>query len=191
MAAVSALAGSFSLPAPARALLTAHNGAAPALEPTEPRLAGSGGPVRSGALSSLHSAPDCVEGGCLGIWTYGLPGARDGLSGQRPRALGQGGHWARTCSWGRGGEPQQRWRPSGGRVTCQAKHAPGDVWALRQGCRCCRGLTCSTSYLAGVDATLRIASAQVVAVDGPSVPPAAVAEVDINELDLGLLQDIR
>ena len=49
-------------------------------------------------------------------------------------------------------------------------------------------LACS-SYLAGVDAALRITSTQVVAVHSPSIPAAAVAEVEVNELHLGLLQD--
>ena len=46
------------------------------------------------------------------------------------------------------------------------------------------------SYLAGVDAALRIASTQAVAVDGPSGPAAAAAELDVDEVVLGLLQDI-
>ena len=46
------------------------------------------------------------------------------------------------------------------------------------------------SYLAGVDATLRIASTDVVGVDGPFVPAAAVTDPGINEVDLGLLQHI-
>lgn len=44
--------------------------------------------------------------------------------------------------------------------------------------------------LAGVDATLHITSTQVVGLDGPSIPPAAVAELGVNEMDHGLLQDI-
>ena len=61
----------------------------------------------------------------------------------------------------------------------------------------CTGAACAAgrclvagSYLAGVDVALRVASAQVVGVDVPCVPPATVAEVDVDEVDLGLLQDI-
>lgn len=46
------------------------------------------------------------------------------------------------------------------------------------------------SYLAGVNATLRVASTQVVGVDVPTVPLAAVADLDVDKVDLGLLQDI-
>ena len=49
------------------------------------------------------------------------------------RVPGQVGPWARACSWGRGGEPRQRWGPSGGRATCQAKAVPGCVWAAVPG----------------------------------------------------------
>ena len=49
-------------------------------------------------------------------------------------------------------------------------------------------LVCS-SYLAGVDAALRVTSTHVVGMDSPSIPVAAVADVEVNELDLGLLQD--
>ena len=50
-------------------------------------------------------------------------------------------------------------------------------------------LVCS-SYLAGVDAALRVTSTHVVDMDSPSIPAAAVAEVEVKELDLGLLQDL-
>lgn len=46
------------------------------------------------------------------------------------------------------------------------------------------------SYLAGVDATHWVSSTQVLSVDGPCVPEAAVTELGINDVDLGLLQDI-
>jgi len=46
-----------------------------------------------------------------------------------------------------------------------------------------------SSYLAGVDAALRVTSTHVVDMDSPSIPVAAVADVEVNELDLGLLQD--
>ena len=107
------------------------------------------------------------------------------------QASGTVGPWARACSWGRGGEPRQRRGPSGGRATGQAKPAPGCLGG-------CAGAVCAAgcclvagSYLAGVDAALRVASTQVVGVDGPCVPPAAVAEADVDEVNLGLLQDIR
>lgn len=100
-------------------------------------LSGRGWWVRTAglSLSSLHSDPGCAGDGCsaIGIGTRGLPRAPDGLSGQSARPLGQGGLWTRTCSWGRGGEPQQRWGPSRERATCQAKHAPGYVWAVVRG----------------------------------------------------------
>lgn len=48
----------------------------------------------------------------------------------------------------------------------------------------------SHSYLAGVDATLWVTSTQVLSVDGPCIPEAAVTEPDVNKVDLGLLQDI-
>ena len=51
-------------------------------------------------------------------------------------------------------------------------------------------LGCS-SYLAGVDAALRVPSTDVVAVHGPAVPAAAVADLDVNEMHSGLLQDVR
>jgi len=98
------------------------------------------------SLSSLHSHPGCVEGGCCrtGICSCGLPRALDGLCGQRARPLGQGQPWARTCIWARGGEPQE-WRgPSSGRVTCQANTHWGRFGRLPQGCLCCWGWTCST-----------------------------------------------
>lgn len=94
-------------------------------------LSGGGGrgPVRQGCLSSLHSDPGCVEDGCsrIGIWTCGLPRALDGLSGQGPRPLGQEG----TGQGPADGEGEVS--PNSGRVTCQAKHAPGYVWVVVTG----------------------------------------------------------
>ena len=61
----------------------------------------------------------------------------------------------------------------------------------------CGGAACAAgawlvarSYLAGVDAALRIAGTDVVGVDGPPVPAAAVTDPGINEVDLGLLQRV-
>lgn len=44
------------------------------------------------------------------------------------------------------------------------------------------------SYLAGVDAALGVPCTQVAGVDDSRVPPAAVAELRVHEVDLGLLQ---
>lgn len=52
----------------------------------------------------------------------------------------------------------------------------GPEWLLSQ-----------SSYLAGVKATHWVTSTQVLGVDGPCVPEAAVTELGINEVDLGLL----
>lgn len=66
------------------------------------------------------------------------------------------------------------------------KARPGLCWVALLGAE----KFVSHSYLAGVDATHWVASTQVLSVDGPCVPEAAVTELDINEVDLGLLQDI-
>lgn len=83
-------------------------------------------------------------------------------------------------------EGTQQWQAD---LPGKARAGAGLGGCHRAACAVGGGLV-ARSYLAGVDAALRIASTQVVAVDGPSVPAAAVAELDIDEADLGLLQDI-
>lgn len=51
-----------------------------------------------------------------------------------------------------------------------------------------KGAAMAHAYLAGVDGSLWVASAEVVALDGPSVPQGALAEPGMDEADLGLLQ---
>ena len=46
------------------------------------------------------------------------------------------------------------------------------------------------SYLAGVNVAFWVTSTQVVGVDVPCIPVSAVAELEIDELDPGLLQVI-
>ena len=161
---------------------------------SEPCLGRGGGLVRWGWLSSLHGGGGCVGESCgrLGMGSHGLPRTLGGLSGQSAMPLGQEGHWAGACRWGRGYKP-----PGGGDLKWEG-HWPGQAHAgpcwrscVWRGCLCYGAWLVARSYLAGVNAALRIASTDVVRVDGPSVPPAAVTDVDINEADLGLLQHIR
>ena len=76
----------------------------------------------------------------------------------------------------------RRYRPAGGR---EAQSVTGGGLQAEHGC-----VSACGSYLAGVDAALRVTSTQVVAVEHPVVPVAAVAEVEVEEVDLGLLQDL-
>lgn len=108
-------------------------------------------------------------GRVLGMWDKGGPG-------QGP-ADGKG-----EVSCGSGGDPELE-----GWFTCAGVHLGRNVRAKYMAV--CWLVACS--YLAGVDATLHITSTQVVGLDGPSIPPAAVAEFEVDEIDHGLLQDIR
>lgn len=108
-------------------------------------------------------------GRVLGMWDKGGPG-------QGP-ADGKG-----EVSCGSGGDPELE-----GWFTCAGVHLGRNVRAKYMAV--CWLVACS--YLAGVDATLHITSTQIVGLDGSSIPPAAVAEFEVDEIDHGLLQDIR
>lgn len=133
MAPVSTGADSFSLTAPARAVFSAEQGSAQLLEPPEACVRVGWEPMKSGSLSALHSDPGCAEDRCssIGIWMSRLQRALvAGLSGQSARPLVQGRSWARPCTWGMGGKPQQRWGARAERVSGQGKQGLGCVGAM-------------------------------------------------------------
>lgn len=122
------------------------------------------------------------------VWVYQAPRTLHGLSGQSLGDVGQGGPGQGPAdgegevSCGSGGDPEQE-----GWFTCAGVHLGRNVRAKYMAV--CWLVACS--YLAGVDATLHITSTQVVGLDGPSIKLSAVADFEVDEIDHGLLQDIR
>lgn len=122
------------------------------------------------------------------VWVYQAPRTLHGLSGQSLGDVGQGGPGQGPAdgegevSCGSGGDTQLE-----GWFTCAGVHLGRNVRAKYMAV--CWLVACS--YLAGVDATLHITSTQVVGLDGPSIKLSAVADFEVDEIDHGLLQDIR